>query len=267
MGCFHQYNALLTRELRVQPQHLDREGDFVGDALTVGLAARPKFEVMRSVISALSVQMVDFLIRCKRAAKSLFHNKTMLLNTYHLSARTQVDWNVKPNIAIALGLACDALGAWRMVATKFGTAYGAANLFESSKSSPNVPFDWHRIAANDAIRLPVFIGKALSDTATFGRAIHRVFTPCLSVSAQGARLESELISTGTAVKRDALGDDGRRPTLVAAKSSGRQFALFGYGEILAALRAILRKHVVVLIVDVRNYDYNNLTTMARGAAQ
>lgn len=65
-------------ELRVQFQYLDREGDFVADALSVRLVTTPQFKIFKAVIQSVPVFVMNRFVLCKWTIQKFFHQNPML---------------------------------------------------------------------------------------------------------------------------------------------------------------------------------------------
>ncbi len=78
----NQHNASRFGELRIGPEHVDREGDFVDDALAGRLLGRPQFEIGRVGVVPIAVSMVDVFALDQRATKHFLHDDAVLVQLH-----------------------------------------------------------------------------------------------------------------------------------------------------------------------------------------
>lgn len=92
-----QHNASVACEFGIQPQYLDRERDFVDDALAGPVAGRKQFKIFRTVVSSNSVYVMNSFFGQKFTSDFLFHYIPMF--QYFVSSRTISSWNSKHSVA------------------------------------------------------------------------------------------------------------------------------------------------------------------------
>ena len=69
-------------EFRVQEQHVNRELDFIDDALTGWLHLAPKFEVFNRVVKTVAVFVVNVFVREKLSAQRFGHDNPVMKNFF-----------------------------------------------------------------------------------------------------------------------------------------------------------------------------------------
>jgi hypothetical protein len=89
-------------ELRVKPEHFQRECDFVEDALAGGLALGPEFKIIRSVIGSLPISMMRRFAGKKFTSKHFFHDLSMFV---HFVLTTDTDTDVASAVNVPVWVA------------------------------------------------------------------------------------------------------------------------------------------------------------------
>jgi hypothetical protein len=77
MRVVDQQNALCASEVRVEPEHLDRECYFVDDSLAGSVTTTEQFEIFDPVVLPVAVDVVDGFILENVAPQSLRHDVAM----------------------------------------------------------------------------------------------------------------------------------------------------------------------------------------------
>jgi hypothetical protein len=104
-----QLDTGLPREIRVQAEYVDREGHFVGDALTGAVSVGEQLQVLDTVVLPVSVDVVNGFPLHQGAPERLFHNPAVLKNLTLLSS-SNVRGDGQPDVAIALDMSADLTG-------------------------------------------------------------------------------------------------------------------------------------------------------------
>lgn len=208
MGHVNQHNASGLGILRVSPEHVYGEGNFVGDALTGRLGFRPEFERFQSIIVSLSKFVMNRFWFKKSATKMPFHNQGMLkglTTTRSVSHVGEPDANVALLVNSPLDLS---FGGWtkaRLFSKLVSTATRrAAQAFLSVYSSSRPALYRHWIAALNTIYLPFFIRKHTALAAAFCRAVERIPTMLFAVATKLARPAHKSRPTLLAGKGNAI---------------------------------------------------------------
>ena len=96
-----QFVASSFGELGVQSQYLDGELHLVDDALSVGLVARPEFEVRKAVVEAVAILVMYAFKFGQRATKMFRHCVTVF---QHFAAAPKVEHHVSGRMHVAFGV-------------------------------------------------------------------------------------------------------------------------------------------------------------------
>jgi hypothetical protein len=89
-------------ELRVKPEHFEREGDFVDHALAGRLFRIPQLKIFARPIAAVPVFVVDVFALLERAAQHLFHNKAVF-EGFLLPSDANTDVTRTVDVAVRVG--------------------------------------------------------------------------------------------------------------------------------------------------------------------
>lgn len=69
-----QFDSCGSGEVRVQAQYVNRELDFIDDALAGRLVSSPKFEIFYAVVVLIAVPVMYAFVVSKQSAQRFFHN-------------------------------------------------------------------------------------------------------------------------------------------------------------------------------------------------
>lgn len=187
-----QFEAGFPKKFGVFGEQFDAPVNLVHDALSWPMSAVKKLKVLQSVISFLTVDVMDCFLGAKPTSKVLFHDVAVLKDFTRWFAVATL--HNQPNVTVT---------RWaRLISSSFAqpplfgflefrTADRAANLAQSVHRSTGPALDRHAFAALDTVCLPVFVFQHLAVKATAAAAVFRVFAPVLAVRAQLADRERE----------------------------------------------------------------------------
>lgn len=103
MNDLAQLNSGRLSELGVGADHFNSPSEFVNDTLTRPVTAAEQFEVLDSIISTDSVDVMDGLIREKRASEVFGHHESMFHDRVFFASNQTRDRY--PNVSVALDMA------------------------------------------------------------------------------------------------------------------------------------------------------------------
>lgn len=131
-----QHNASVACEFGVQSKYLDCERDFVGYALTGRLHLRPQFEIVRSVVEAITIFMMHVFAFTQWTSKHLCHY-CAVLKFFFAAAKMQASISRRMNVSVFIYRTPSAT----FVSAFFGTktlafvVTGVPAIFGAAKSS------------------------------------------------------------------------------------------------------------------------------------
>lgn len=202
-----QLEPLFARELRIEREHFDGEGDFVGHTLAVWLRLAPQFQILRSVIVALAVLVMHLFVLLQGATKKFFYHMSMLVDECALGAWVQIGRDRNPDVSVlsiraGCGVWVETL--WRALASVLRSAFRATQFFLSVDRAAGASLDRHRLAALNAVDLPLSVGKFAALATATARAVLWVFAPLFAIGTKFAGAAYELSAACCTVEFDAI---------------------------------------------------------------
>ena len=88
-------------ELGVLKQYFDSELHLVDDALSIGLVSRPKFEIGKGVVQAVTVFVMHAFHICQRATEVFRHRITMFQN-FSAASKVQAHVSRRVNVPVRI---------------------------------------------------------------------------------------------------------------------------------------------------------------------
>lgn len=196
-----QYEPTNLCEVGIPLDYFQREVDFVDDSLSGSVTATEQFKVLKGVVLAVAVSVVNCFVWVKLAAKVLFHYVAVFK---HVSRRpTAYSRNNDAHVSIF----CNSFGRFliRMVAlicqsAKFRSAFGAAQAFLSVNRSSRFSLYGHEFVALNASDLPRAFGESSPNSTTSCGTVKWEFAPLVLVGANSARFHRKRFGAGRALE-------------------------------------------------------------------
>src|ERR1700674_3900420 len=203
----HQLVTGFRSEVRIEREHLNREGDFVLDRLTGAVAAGEQPNVLRSIVGSLPVQVVDSFFGSEFSAEALFHHKAMFKNL--ATANSALVGESEADVSLcrdaSLNLSRFFGSASRMLCKFVGAStLRTAKTALSVDGSSGFSLDGHPVAALDAVDLPLLVRQSASFATTRSRTILGFFAELFHVGTDAAWEPYERVTARLARELDRL---------------------------------------------------------------
>lgn len=185
-------------EFGVQAQHLDREGNFIDNALPSAMLAVEQFEVFDSVVGSGSVSVVDSLFSAQFASEVLFHDVAVFQDRVFSSRNSRR--NGQPYVAVSCfdvpGGAFFVESLQSFVALVLGFAFAVAEFLLRVNASARLASAVLYFSALKALEPIASVGTLFSSgVRARHRAVQRVSVEFLSVRREVRLHHGERIST------------------------------------------------------------------------
>lgn len=265
-----QHNAFGASELRVEPEHLDREVDLVDDALAGSVAAAKQFEILDSIILSVPVDVVDGFGVKKFAAEMSRHDVSVFQHFGLFSAVSQCGHR-NPDVAISLDVSAklstvesvESLGFLRRI-----FAFDAAVLLRAVNLS-SFARAVHYFTTLRTCEFVSFVGRfSLSGIRAVHGAVQWIATELFSVCGQIGLHHDERFAALFAREVHRCSAGSRKSLLEPVSTSAGQATVFSpccgiarvaVKRLLAALARHLDRHGFVLLFG----DGNSVNRVVR----
>lgn len=188
-------------EIRVEPDHLLGEIQFVDDSLTGAVAARKEFEVAQFVEGAISVDVMHRFLGIKFSSQVLFHHVAVFEDVARrfsvFAGHDEPDVTVSNNSFGKLLIRIVRLVGY---SSKQRATFGAAQTLTPVDCAARTPLNFHPVAALDASSVPGFFRKSAPDAAAIRGAVHRLLAEFFYVGAGVTRFVAEWFTANFARK-------------------------------------------------------------------